>query len=106
MAYDDVTNKEAELVAKIAAVRQFEMSKVDLMVLADAIDHDRRTTASTAAAAAIDERLAKLEQQTRALAAAVVAISDMFETIVPTKSGTLTTERGGRAGPATGASAR
>jgi hypothetical protein len=78
---DIATSKGADIVRKIVADKQFELSTADLTALGDALDIDHASVTKTSQLT--EDRLVKLEQQTHALADAVVAITDPADAIAP-----------------------
>jgi hypothetical protein len=81
-ANPDIARSEgADIVRKIVADKQFELSTADLTALGDALDIDRASVTKTTQLT--EARLVKLEHQTHALADAVIAITDAAEAIGP-----------------------
>ncbi len=78
---DEIKTRAAELVMKAADQADPGLSKAELGILVDALEQDLGTVSEKTT---LDEnRLAKLETQTRVLSEAVVAITETAYSLAP-----------------------
>ncbi len=77
----DLRTRASELVRKVSEHEDRQLSTAEIGVLVDAVEQDLGTVADQAALD--EERLARVETQTRVLAEAVLAITETAVSLAP-----------------------
>ena len=77
----DLRTRASELVRKVSEHENRQLSTAEIGVLVDAVEQDLGTVADQAALD--EERLARVETQTRVLAEAVLAITETAVSLAP-----------------------